>query len=545
VAWWRRKRPDNWKAIPEGRLFGARGDWKIRVLNQVAVEETVKKLALSMFVTAIVILAAWTLYEMAPGHFTDGQSTIPTLPGWVSHKDPQGFSVNLPQAWTARADRTSGRIELFGGEKEQMFIWPVFVPAPMDSTIAGILLGKLSTKFWPDARWETAQPCGARAVRMRGISGNRTTVAIFTWTPSPKGSAGFVYAMAAPSNRYPLRETTFAAILESFRIVGATPTKDQPPPLSFVRWQDSRENAFSAEVPAQWRTNGGLFRFASVDTRFALESISPDDQIRMTVGDAEIPPFTLPSPMLQMAGFGEGSWYSPGYGLRMMVRRYAPGAAFAKEYVAGKTARDCSNLNFVDTRDRSDAVEAINAINARYNNLGVSSTLHAGEVAFTCQKNGQTMEGYYFAGTRLTHSYGSGLWNVEYLSGYLASSAKRELAQTALEHLLTTFQVNPQWAAMQQNIAASTSRIVAETNETITKMMSESFWNKRRSEDEISRRRSNAMLGVEDVIDPVTGREFKVQSGSNYVWVDQHGMIIGTQTDTRPNLDFRELVRLP
>jgi hypothetical protein len=52
-------------------------------------------------------------------------------------------------------------------------------------------------------------------------------------------------------------------------------------------------------------------------------------------------------------------------------------------------------------------------------------------------------------------------------------------------------------------------------------------------------------LGVADVIDQTTGRQMKVESGSNYYWVDHRGTIIGTQTDTRPNLDFRELTRLP
>ncbi len=64
-------------------------------------------------------------------------------------------------------------------------------------------------------------------------------------------------------------------------------------------------------------------------------------------------------------------------------------------------------------------------------------------------------------------------------------------------------------------------------------------------QDELARRRSNAILGVEDVVDPLTGREFKVESGSNYYWVDHRERIVGTETDVRPSLDFRELIRLP
>jgi hypothetical protein len=47
------------------------------------------------------------------------------------------------------------------------------------------------------------------------------------------------------------------------------------------------------------------------------------------------------------------------------------------------------------------------------------------------------------------------------------------------------------------------------------------------------------------VVDPYTGRRTTVESGSNYYWIDQRGAIVGTDTDTRPNIDFRALVRLP
>jgi hypothetical protein len=48
-----------------------------------------------------------------------------------------------------------------------------------------------------------------------------------------------------------------------------------------------------------------------------------------------------------------------------------------------------------------------------------------------------------------------------------------------------------------------------------------------------------------DVIDPATSRQIKVESGSNYYWTDQRGTVVCTDTDTRPNLDLRQAVRLP
>ncbi len=282
-----------------------------------------------------------------------------------------------------------------------------------------------------------------------------------------------------------------------------------------------------------------------MDVRSGVEVVSPDGQMRLAFGDTELPTFTEPNQMLAMAGFTEGRWYSPGYGVQMLVRRYTPGTAFASEYVRSKVARACPELKLTDARDRPDAVRAINAVYAQYPTPGISLHLTAGETAFTCRNAGQMLQGYYFAGTQLTQSMGVSLWNVQYLFGYLAAADKASQAQAALEHMVGTFELNPQWAAMQQNIAANTSQIVSRTQQEISGIISNTYWSRQATMDEISRRRSNATLGLQDVVDTAAGRQFKVESGSNYYWIDQHGTIVGTNTDTRPNLDFRELIRLP
>ncbi len=467
------------------------------------------------------------------------------LRDWTTYKDPFGISMDVPRNWKVSFDRLSGRTEIQGAEGEQLVIWPVFIPGSLTPAAAGTALGRLAAKFWPEARWQAPQSVASTLVRMRGRLGDRVATAIFTWIASPKGSASYVYALAAPEVRYRQAEETFARLLQSFRIAGAAVSDKQQPSLQFETWQDPREQAFSLEVPSRWRVSGGLFRFASVDLRPVIEIVSPDGKVRITGGDAEIPGFAIPNPTLEWTGFREGSWYSPGYGVNVLVRRYIPGAAFAREYAVTKVARGCADVKVVDTRDRADAVEALNAVYSQYAVPGFSMQLTAGEVSFTCRREEEPMHGYYFAATQITQGYGVGLWRVEYLYGYLATSDKAAEAQSVLEHMLNTFQLNPQWVRMQQGLAANTSQIVSRTSQEISRIISQSYWSRSEVMDELSRRRSNATLGVEDVIDPLTGREFKVESGSNYYWVDHRGMIVGTDTDTRPNIDFRELIRLP
>ena len=85
----------------------------------------------------------------------------------------------------------------------------------------------------------------------------------------------------------------------------------------------------------------------------------------------------------------------------------------------------------------------------------------------------------------------------------------------------------------------------AVTQQEVSKMISDTFAYKNQVDDEISRRRENAILGTVDVVDAASGREFKVENSSNYYWLDNHGVIVGTETDTKPGWDFQQIVALP
>jgi hypothetical protein len=466
-------------------------------------------------------------------------------PQWTTHKDPAGFSLELPRTWTVTHDAASGRAEI-RGPQERLIIWPVFAREALGVRAAAPLLTRAGNLVAPGAHWSAPLPAGPNVLRTESRTGDRAAVAALVVIPSSEGTACYIYAAAAPQAAYRQTAGTFSRILASFRIAGTPAAEAGTPELAFVVWSDPREHAFQVEVPRGWSVNGGLFRFASVDTRVAWRSESPDG-IRVTTGDESLPTFTEPNQTLAFSGFREGSWYSPGYGVKMLVRRYLPGVRFAHEYVVSKAARGCANLQITDERERADAVAAINQVYSQLGGGVVAHSLTAGEVAFTCTEQGRPMAGYYFAGTRRTVVAGmaGGLWNAEYLAGYLAPLAKRPLAQSALDRALRTFQVNPQWAAMQQGITANTSRIVSRTSEEISRIVDDTYWKRQQTMDEIARRRSNATLGVVDVVDPDTGDTRKVESGSNYYWVDQRGTIVGTETDTRPNLDFRNLMQLP
>src|ERR1035441_619868 len=55
--------------------------------------------------------------------------------------------------------------------------------------------------------------------------------------------------------------------------------------VSWITVRDTREQAFSIDVPKGWKTYGGMFRFSSVDARPFVDMTSPDGKTNIRVGD--------------------------------------------------------------------------------------------------------------------------------------------------------------------------------------------------------------------------------------------------------------------
>src|SRR6202451_3693400 len=64
--------------------------------------------------------------------------------------------------------------------------------------------------------------------------------------------------------------------------------------ITWVKFTDPLEQAFTLEVPQGWTVKGGMFRLGYSDHREMVDMTSPDGKINIRLGDLSIPPYFLP-----------------------------------------------------------------------------------------------------------------------------------------------------------------------------------------------------------------------------------------------------------
>lgn len=458
----------------------------------------------------------------------------------VTKKYPDGFSLKHPKNWQAQVvDKLYVLVSAQQGEEDSSFIlvYPFFLKEIINSrSWLQKNLPNLSKFFQAVTFKKTDQirqlPDEA-ATKFHFKRNNISYLGIALCSIQER--SGILYAMAAQEETFEKKRAELLSILESFQF--AEPEKEQAPIASkpriqYASWQDSIEQAFSLEVPQGWTVTGGTYRRASVDLTHVLLATSADQKMRIQFNDNNIPIFTAPSQTLAWAGFREGSWYSPGYGVRMLVKRYTQGLYFLNEYLQQNFRPNLSNFELVSQKERPDVVANFNRIYSQFMTYGISFTLHAGEAAFRFEQNSEPFVGYGLALTQIVQSMGmeGGTWSVPLLVLYTCPEFEAETVREISDHMFRSVRMNPQWVASQQQLTANVSQIVTQTNQEISKIIDDSYWTRQGIMDDINRKFSNYILGATDVVDPATGETWKVEAGHNYYWrKDYTNVVVGTE----------------
>jgi hypothetical protein len=489
--------------------------------------------------------------------------------GWTTHSDPAGFSIDTPAAWNISRDAQQGRIIVRGQRGEQAVVWPMFIDGqPLSAKGATSLVQRFAHQTDAQLMWRaaaTGQSTTGNVVRMVEAGQAKSGAAMMTWSSATNGTTVLFYCVEAPRDVYRESADAFVGILKSFRVnrdpTGSTVAANRASTeaaLQFVQWNEPHEHMFTITVPQGWRTLGGAYRLSAIDVRTGVLISSPDNRIRIVLGDSNIPGYISPSQMLAAAGLREGGIYGLGDGTRLEIRRYVSGQAYARLYAQVLAQKQCSSLQVASNNERRDLAETfLQAARAE----GVPNPqITAGDASFTCTLSGGQVKGSMVAATIVPFSGPAPMWSVYRLYGYIAAPGSEPVAERVVARALDSLKVSPAWQAQQKQIAGNAvaadnqrsqqiqSRALAairEDQQAINNTIVKGYEERSKVYDEVARRRENAILGTLDVVDPESGTRYKVSNYSDYHWMNNSGVIGGNNTGTSPGPDWRELITLP
>lgn len=474
-------------------------------------------------------LAAGACLLIAQGAFAQG---------WVEHNDKNGFRLSHPPGWVVEtpdaktiyahsADGSSVVLIHAFFEKANVGAkqWMQQVPSKFGSVFGRARVGQVRER-----RAQTDDAIGQMEYASRwGDSKAGLLVSI-------QQGAGMMYAIGAPAFQYEPRKDELIRVVQSFVVTGgpggggaqgARNGTEAGPALRFQRFMDPREGAFTLEVPVGWNTQGGTYRRTAVDVKQWLKISSPDGKIILWTQEPQLPGiFNLP-----VQGLPPGP----------NTAQYMQGIQFA-EFVLRRFYLPGVQIQIVNRKNRTDLQAQADQVARQYPVAGMQKTTTYGEIDFQYMRNGQKFVGTILGGTQVTVIAGMGSWYPMVIGGWTAPEDQARIALAVQDHGRQTYVASAEWARTQQGTTAKVSQITKETGDYVSKVRSDEYWGRQKSNDVMSERRADGNRDRVRLEDPYTGQKYEAVSGKNYYYVHSpSGQVMGTNNTERPNVDVTEL----
>ena len=368
------------------------------------------------------------------------------------------------------------------------------------------------------------------------------------------GGIGTLYIIAGPKAVFLQQRPGLVQMLKTFSFSGEARSGGESAQTSragFINFQDPAEKAFTIDVPAGWKVEGGLVRKSAMDFRNYVWATSPDGFAFIRLRDPAYGTFMIPDPTHESLGVREGMNYTVGLGLVELVLRYIPGPDFARQYAA-KLAADlqATGLQVTAVNPRPDLSKTETAPAPGPYAPQVQVT--AAEAEFTCTRNGQPYAGKVVAATRLDlfqdrnpilGNTNFGHWSIKYLGSYLTPQERLRDTDQIFRHMLDSVQFSAEWGRMQGKLAFDAAQANRGVSEYRARVFDEVHQNRERSEERIHQNRIDSIRGVVRLKDPNTGEELEGVAGRNYYYRAPGGRAVGADREIR-SPDFTELEQI-
>ncbi len=291
---------------------------------------------------------------------------------------------------------------------------------------------------------------------------------------------------------------------------------------NYTRVLDPIEHGFAIDAPAGWTTVSALARGGLVQVNPYLRSLSPDKMTYMLFGDPAFPSFLVPNQMRNTIGMREGATTGDKVGGMSEIRRYLPGAQFARFFGEIEFGGLCRNLKPLGTHDRPDYARKIeqmdhNVIPTRYD---------AGEAEFSCVHNGQEMIAYSSAVTWITRDQ-LGMWVVRGFGGFITPKANAAQAKAMLEHIVESLRWEPDWTRRQTELSRQAGEIIKRRIAEFEQRQA-AFSSQLNGIDKSFEDMDDIITGTGHYVDPQSGKKYNLNTSYHHEqWIDDSGRIKG------------------
>lgn len=321
----------------------------------------------------------------------------------------------------------------------------------------------------------------------------------------------------------------------------------QPAPHTtqqFVRYTDTAEGAFSMDVPVGWQVQGGMWRFGYFDARWMMTVRSLDGSMIIRLSDASVPAYAIPGPTTG----SQGQPYVRPKQFQMIVSDYRTGADYARLYAEHRFRSVCKTLALQPAKWQPQMRNAMAQLEG-------ATTVTQGSANYSCQTPQGLRTAVVYARTvQYPTQSGNGFWIVSPVVSILAVPRDLPTAYAIAQHMLDSWEKNPQWVAYQNHLTqVGLNQIMSNYQSFLHQMAAYDQARRSAMDAQVSgfESRMNAqqaqvssfgetLTGLQNATDPMTGETSQVWTGpkSNY-YTNSAGETINS--DISPGAGFHEL----
>lgn len=538
------------------------------------------------------------------GREQQGQQ-IPGASGatWQRYQDPRfGFAVTFPPGWNIQADE---RAIFIASPNAPLFV--LVVPfqeeanAPTNNPGPIYALPAAFGQLFPQAQLQgisQPEPGGDMVGAFVYQSTHGPGQARVLCSRRKNAPGGMLYVIAAPASAFESQRPLLMNILNSLQF-GPAPQNPQsaaqPAPagsaapaaislqqiaeaaerLTWTRWSDPREGAFTIDVPSGWTVEGGTFRAGMSDVRQCVRITSLDKEIMAQSGDTGLTLFVVPEAMHLQMGMQEGQTFPYGTG-QSTLARYTPPRVFARWYGANLLAPIVGDIVWEKEQELPDeARQQMQA--ARQQGVPIQVEVAHFEFRGRSRLTGKEVFGeLHLTHTLTTMPTGGGFWFAVPLWTLVSLGGPQEIerkttAGAVIIRLLQSWQESPQWRGQEnqqqeqlrqqthqqtmnavhqsqqqtQNMlqqARGRSNAIAASGEHRRQATMGAYERRVAAQNETQRHFTNYLGDRTDVRDPNTGQAWSVGSGYNHYYHDEHtDTVLGTNSANAPGVNWTQL----